>query len=63
MPMALMSGWIAADALDKDGAVERGAATGEERVAAAVPAVVPSPAPAMTVVPRRSPLLVRLFTR
>ena len=26
MPMVLMSGWIAADALDKDGVVERGAA-------------------------------------
>jgi diapolycopene oxygenase len=63
MPMALMSGWIAADALDKDGAAERGAATGAERAAAAAPAVVPAPAPAMTVVPRRSPSLVRLLTR
>ena len=25
MPMVLMSGWIAADALDKDGVAERGA--------------------------------------
>jgi phytoene desaturase len=53
MPMVLMSGWIAADALDRDGAASRPA-----RRAAAPGAAAPAP-----VMERRSPFLFGLFRR
>lgn len=68
MPMVLMSGWIAADTLDRDGIVERGSgqpAARRLRVGNASGAALRvSPAPAAAVaLPRRSAWLTRLFTR
>ena len=76
MPMVLMSGWIAADALDRDGVT---ALTAAGRRVSAIAADSPGPRavgtraplagtgrrPLMTppVVARHSPLLVRLFRR
>ncbi len=51
MPMVLMSGWIAADALDRDGVVAKRARDGKQAVVS-VPAL-----------PRRSEWRVKAFTR
>jgi diapolycopene oxygenase len=75
MPMVLMSGWIAADALDRDGAAApaRNAGSGASRTAGngngsgkgngVAGAPVPLPAPDCLPVSRRTPWLVRGFTR
>lgn len=67
MPMVLMSGWIAADTLDKD-FTARGEGYVDRRTSLAVPTAPPfetaAPAPAHSALRvARSPFLVKLFTR
>jgi len=65
MPMVLMSGWIAANTLDQDGVAQRGkdlGPTADRAVAVRVPAAPPATVCAAALA-RRTPWLVRLFTR
>jgi len=67
MPMVLMSGWIAADTLDRDGLIAK--AVVADSVSASVPGEVPVtlPAPSLTrgatTLPRRVEWRVKWFTR
>ncbi len=75
MPMVLMSGWIAADALDRDGVWRRAGKSTTRRTALpsrpdgsgepsySTPTPAGSRAPAVLAAPRRSAWLVRLFAR
>jgi phytoene desaturase len=79
MPMVLMSGWIAADTLDRDGVAAparnagsgasgktgngNGSGSGNGVAGAHVPVPLPVPVPECLPVLRRSPWLVRGFTR
>jgi len=72
MPMVLMSGWIAADALDQDGVVQRSGNGNSAPPSGAKRVSVSATAPSLVAnrqgslleypVPRRSPWLVRFFT-
>ncbi len=75
MPMVVMSGWIAADTLDRDGVAaparnvgsrapgKTGSGNGNGVAGTHVPVPLPAPVPDCVPVSRRTPWLVRGFTR